>query len=81
MAWKRPGLTRNPLNTALVTINNAISQTKYDPLIYGGRASSSPLKPYSLPSNAEDYTALSNRRQGVYKHQYTALHAVIAWKY
>ena len=66
MVWKRPGLTRNPLNTALVTNNNAISQTKYDPLIYGGRASSLSLRPYSLPSNAEDYTALSSRRQGVY---------------
>ena len=64
MVWKRPGLTRNPLNTALVT-NNAISQAKYDPLIYGGRASSLSLNPYSLPSNADEYTALNSRRQGV----------------
>lgn len=60
MAWKRPGLTRNSLNTALVKNNNAISQAKYDPLIYGGRASSLSLNPYSLPSNA-----LNGRRQGV----------------
>ena len=64
MVWKRPGLTKNPLNTALVT-NNAISQATYDPLIYGGRASSLSLNPYSLSSNADEYTALNSRRQGV----------------
>lgn len=66
MAWKRPGLTRNPFSTALVTRNNAISHAQYDPLIYGGRASSLSLNPYSLSPNADEYTALNSRRQGVY---------------
>ena len=66
MVWKRPGLTRNPVNTALATSNNAISQAKYDPLIYGGRASSLSMNPYSLSTNPDEYTALNSRRQGAY---------------
>ena len=66
MVWKRPGLTRNPFNTALVTSNNAISQAKSDPLIYGGRASSLSMNPYGLSSNADENTAPNSRRQGVY---------------
>lgn len=66
MAWKRPGLRRNPLNTALVTNNNAKSQAKYDPLVFGGRASSLSMNPYGLSTNPEEYTALNSRRQGVY---------------
>ncbi|KAL9964049.1 hypothetical protein ACROYT_G027624 [Oculina patagonica] len=58
MVWKRPGLTGNPFNRATVTNNNAISQTKYDPLIYGGRAS-------SLSLNPNEYNAFNNRRVGV----------------
>lgn len=66
MVWKRPGLTRSPFNEGIVTSNNAIAQAKYDPLIYGGRASSLSLNPYSLSSNPDEYTALNSRRQGVY---------------
>jgi len=66
MAWKRPGLRRNPLNTALVTNNNAKSQAKYDPLVFGGRVSSLSMNPYGLSTNPEEYTALNSRRQGVY---------------
>lgn len=58
MVWKRPGLTRNPFNRAIVTSNNAISQTKYDPLIYGGRAS-------SLSLNPNEYNAFNNRRVSI----------------
>ena len=66
MVWKRRSVTRNPFNTALVASNKAISQAKYDPLIYGGRASSLSMNPYSLSTNPEKYTAINSRRQGVY---------------
>ena len=56
--WKRPGLTRNPIDRAIVTNNNAISQAKYDPLIYGGRTS-------SLSLNPNQYNTFNDRRVSI----------------
>lgn len=58
MVWNRPGLTRNTFGRAFVADNNVIPQGKYDPLIYGGRASSLTLKP-------NEYNAFNNWRVSV----------------